>query len=86
MLSGAGAHRRTPSNPVVGQQHVETEVKKLTATQQTILYKKRDNPEWTNIQIADAVGCSDSHVSTTLSDYQPDDLRDDDAVEIEIPT
>ncbi len=33
-------------------------------------------------QITDAVGCSDSHVSTIVSEYRSDDLRSDGTVEI----
>jgi len=54
--------------------------KELTATQQSILYKKRDNPDWDNTEIADAVGCSDSHVSETLDRWDPSDMRDDGTV------
>ena len=46
----------------------------LTPTQQAILYKKDDHPEWTNREIADAVGCSESHVSETLNEYSLDDV------------
>ena len=49
---------------------------RLTATQQAILYKKDDHPEWTNQEIADAVGCSESHVSRTLNNYSIDDVDD----------
>lgn len=56
----------------------------LTAKQQTVLYKKRDNPQWTNTRIAEAVGCSDSHVSETLSRFEPEELRDDGTVLIDV--
>lgn len=54
--------------------------KQLTSTQQAILYKKDENPDWSNAEIADAVGCSDSHVSTTLRKWDPEDMDDDGTV------
>ncbi|WP_123621088.1 hypothetical protein [Halorubrum sp. CSM-61] len=56
--------------------------KQLTSTQQAILYKKDENPNWSNAEIADAVGCSDSHVSKTLRKWDPDDMDDDGTVSV----
>jgi len=50
------------------------ERKKLTSTQQAILYKSDENPDWTKSKIADSVGCSTSHVSETLNRWEPDDM------------
>ncbi|AHZ24441.1 hypothetical protein E6P09_16040 (plasmid) [Haloferax mediterranei ATCC 33500] len=60
------------------------ENKQLTAKQQTILYKKRDNPGWSNTRIANAVGCSDSHVSETLRNYDPEKLNDDGTIPVPV--
>lgn len=46
----------------------------LTSTQQAILYKKDDHPDWTNTEIAESVGCSESHVSETLNEFSIDDV------------
>jgi len=59
---------------------MSAERKKLTATQQAILHKAEKNPEWSNTQIANAVGCSDSHVSKTLNKWEPDELDEDGSV------
>lgn len=59
---------------------VVSDDKQLTATQQAILYKKKENPSWSNQEIANAVDCSASHVSETLSRWKPGDLRDDGTV------
>lgn len=47
----------------------------LTDLQEAILYCKRENPGYSNREIADEVGCSDSHVSQTLSDYDTATLQ-----------
>nr|WP_155821846.1 hypothetical protein [Haloferax sp. BAB-2207] len=60
------------------------ENRQLTAKQQAILYKKRDNPNWSNTRIATAVGCSDSHVSETLRNYDPDKLNDDGTIAVPV--
>jgi len=49
-------------------------------TQQAILYKKGANPNWQNTEIANAVGCSDSHVSDTLNRWSPDEMDEDGTV------
>jgi len=49
----------------------------LTPTQQAICYKKGENPNWQNTEIADAVGCSDSRVSATLNRWSPDEMDED---------
>ena len=54
---------------------------KLTPTQQAILYKKDENPEWSDSEIADAVGCSRSHVNETLNRWNPEDLNEDGTVD-----
>lgn len=54
--------------------------KQLTPTQQAILYKKGANPNWQNTEIANAVGCSDSHVSDTLNRWSPDEMDEDGTV------
>mgnify|MGYP006289854519 CR=1 FL=1 len=61
---------------------VSDDRKQLTSTQQAILYKKDENPDWSNTEIADAVGCSDSHVSTTLRKWDPDNMDDDGTVSV----
>jgi hypothetical protein len=42
--------------------------------------KKDEKPEWSNTEIADAVGCPDSHVSDTLNRWDPDDMNEDGTV------
>ncbi|SFR33359.1 hypothetical protein [Halogeometricum limi] len=54
--------------------------KELTATQQAILYKKKDHPDWANTEIAESVGCSDSHVSSTLKRWNPTEMNSDGTV------
>lgn len=54
--------------------------KQLTATQQAILYKADENPEWSNTKIADEVGCSDSHVSKTLNQWESWEMDEDGTV------
>lgn len=43
------------------------ERKELTSNQQAIPYIKRKTPNWDKPEIANAVGCSDSHVSEPLN-------------------
>jgi hypothetical protein len=59
---------------------VSDDRKQLTPTQQAILYKKGANPNWQNTEIANAVGCSDSHVSDTLNRWSPDEMDEDGTV------
>ncbi|WP_436929061.1 hypothetical protein [Halosimplex halobium] len=40
-----------------------------TDLQQAILYTVREHPRWSNAEVADHVGCSDSYVSNTLEEY-----------------
>ena len=54
--------------------------KQLTTTQQAILYKTDENPEWSNKEIAEAVDCSQSHVSETLDRWDPSDMDEDGTV------
>lgn len=56
------------------------ERKKLTPTQQAILHKADESPEWSNTEIANAVGCSDLHVSKTLNQWEPWEMADDGTV------
>ncbi|GAB7095289.1 hypothetical protein JCM30237_24420 [Halolamina litorea] len=54
--------------------------KQLTPTQQAILNKAKENPGWQNTEIAEAVGCSDSHVSRTLNKWSPNEMDSDGTV------
>jgi len=63
-----------------GVASVSVERKKLTPTQQAILHKARDNPEWSNSKIAESVGCSSSHVSETLKQWNPEKMDEDGTV------
>ncbi|KKF39902.1 hypothetical protein FK85_24860 [Halorubrum saccharovorum] len=59
---------------------MSAERKKLTPTQQAILHKASENPDWSNTKIADSVGCSSSHVSRTLNKWEPEEMDDDGTV------
>lgn len=59
---------------------MSAERKKLTPTQQAILHKAAENPNWSKTKIADSVGCSTSHVSRTLDKWEPKEMDDDGTV------